>query len=176
MELGSGIRGLEPPVDGDPRRVFLHRGPDFPPQRVFVGEPLPQAGTDQYAELDFGQVQPTAMLGGVVELQPFGNPPRLGCREGLVQRRQVSPGECSGCPGPPGPPESPGRLHPPASASAGRILHRAPFGHRHVAPTGQRLAGQEPVAGSLSPVLVVLPLGQSRLGRQRGPGVGQQLG
>ncbi|CAI8025117.1 hypothetical protein GBAR_LOCUS14542 [Geodia barretti] len=29
-------------------------------------------------------------------------------------------GECSGCPIPPAPPLSPGRLHPPASASAGR--------------------------------------------------------
>ena len=38
MELGSGILGLEPPVDGDLGRVALgNRGPDFPPQRVFIG-------------------------------------------------------------------------------------------------------------------------------------------
>ena len=29
------------------------RGPDFPLERFRVGEPLPQAGTGQYAELDF---------------------------------------------------------------------------------------------------------------------------
>ena len=63
MELGSGILGLEPPVDGDLGRVaLLHRGPDFPPQRVFIGEPLLQTGADQYAELYFGHVQPTAMV------------------------------------------------------------------------------------------------------------------
>ena len=37
----------------DPRLVsLLRRGPDFPLERFLVGEPLPQAGTGQYAELD----------------------------------------------------------------------------------------------------------------------------
>ena len=83
---------------------------------------------------------------------------------------------CSGCPGPPAPLGPPDRLHPPASASAGEVLHRAPFGHRHLPPAGQGFTGQEQVAGALPPVLVVLPQWMSRLRRQRGPGLGQQLG
>ena len=51
-----------------------------------------QAGAGQHAELNLGHVQPTAVLGGVVELQ---NPPGLRRRERLVQGRC---GGCSGCP------------------------------------------------------------------------------
>ena len=164
MELGSGILGLEPPVDGDLGRVALgNRGPDFPPQRVFVGEPLPQAGTGQYAELDFGQVQPTAMLGGVVELQPFGNPPRLGRGR---SRTRTPLGGCSGCPGPPGPPESPGRLHPPASASAGRnpawyVVQSPPPAAN---PPEARRPGTGcgcPLAGTRSPAAGAVPAGRA---------------
>ena len=140
-----------------------NRGPDFPLERVFVGEPLPQAGTGQYAELDFGQVQPTAVLRRVVEFQPFGNPPRLGCREGLVQGRhsvgvqvvQDHPDHWD---------LRVGFIHQPAHL-LGEVLHRAPFSNRHLPPTRQRLAGQEPVAGALPPVLVVLPQRTPRLGR-----------
>ena len=85
MELGSGILGGEPPVDGGPRLVSLsHRGSDHPLERFLAGEPLVEAGAGQYAELDFGHVQPTAVLGRVVELQPFHDPPRLGGREAGV--------------------------------------------------------------------------------------------
>ena len=43
----------EAPVDGDPRLVSLQfQGVDLPAERFLVGEPLPQAGTGQYAELD----------------------------------------------------------------------------------------------------------------------------
>ena len=77
--------------------------------------------------------------------------------------------------GPPGPPESPGRLHPPASASAGR--NPAWYVVRSPPPAANRPEARRPgtVAGSLSPVLVAagaVPM----LGGQRGPGLGQQLG
>ena len=87
MQYGSGVLGVELPVDGGPGGVaFRNQGLDFPPQCRLVGESLPEAGAGQYAELDLRQVQPTAVLGRVVKLQPFGNPPRLGRRECLVQR------------------------------------------------------------------------------------------
>ena len=111
---------------------------------------------------------------GVLELQPFRNPPRLGCREGLVQGRHPVGVQVVQ--------DHPdhrdlwvGFIHQPAHL-LGEILHRAPFSNRHMAPAGQGFTGQEQVAGSLPTVLVVLPLGQSRLGEQRRLGLGQQLG
>ena len=109
-----------------------------------------------------------------MELQPFGYLPGFLGGEGLVQGRhsvdvqvvQDHPDHRN---------LRVGFIHQPAHL-LGEILHGTSLGHRHVAPTGQRLTGQEQVAGSLPPVLVVLPLGQSRLRRQRGPGLGQQLG
>ena len=59
---------------------------DFPPEGLLAGEPLLQAGAGQDAELDLRHVQPTSMLGGIVELQPPGNPPGFLSRESLVQR------------------------------------------------------------------------------------------
>ena len=109
-----------------------------------------------------------------MELQPPGNPP------GLPQpgkSRTAMPGDgCSDCPRRPLPPRLRGRLHPPASASGGEVLHRAPLGHCHMPPARQRLTGQEEVAGTLPAVFVVLPQRTSRPGRERRPGLGQQLG
>ena len=86
VQLGPGIPGVELPVDGGSGGVaLLDQGLDFPPQGILVGEPLPEAGAGEHAELDFRHVQPTAVLRRVVELQPSCNPPSLGRRESLVQ-------------------------------------------------------------------------------------------
>ena len=88
MEFGSGVLGVEPPVDGGPGGVALgDQGLDFPPEGGFVGEPLLEAAARQYAELDFRHIQPTAVLGGVVKLQPLGDAPGRRRWEGLVQGR-----------------------------------------------------------------------------------------
>ena len=53
MELGSGILGVELPVDGCPVGVTLRgQGLDFPPQGCLVRESLLQAGAGQDTELD----------------------------------------------------------------------------------------------------------------------------
>ena len=53
MELGSGVLGIELPVDGGSGGVTLRdQGLDFPPQGFLVGEPLLQAGEGQDTELD----------------------------------------------------------------------------------------------------------------------------
>ena len=86
MKFGAGVSGFKPPVDTSSGGVALrHQGLDFPPERLLVGEPLLQAGAGQHAELDFRHIQPTPVLGGVMELQPFRNPSGLGRWEGLVQ-------------------------------------------------------------------------------------------
>ena len=69
MELGSGVLGIELPVDGGSGGVTLRdQGLDFPPQGFLVAEPLLQAGAGQDTELDFRNIQPTTVLGRVVEL------------------------------------------------------------------------------------------------------------
>ena len=53
MKFGSGILGVEAPVDGGSGGVaLLNQSLDFPPERLIVGEPLLQAGAGQHAELD----------------------------------------------------------------------------------------------------------------------------
>ena len=62
VQFGSGILGVEPPVDTSSGSVaFRNQGPDFPLQRRFIGESLPEAGAGQHAELDLRHVQPTAV-------------------------------------------------------------------------------------------------------------------
>ena len=54
MKFGSSILGVEPPVDDGLGGVaFPYQGLDFPPESLLVGDPLPQAGAGQHAELDF---------------------------------------------------------------------------------------------------------------------------
>ena len=105
-----------------------------------------------------------------MELQPFGNPPGLRCRERFVQRRHAVSVQVVQ--------DDPdhldlriGLVHQP-SHLLGKVLHRAPLGHHHVPPAGLRLTGQEQVACALPPVLVVLPQRKSRPGRQSGPASG----
>ena len=143
-------------------------------RRSASSPPLLQAGAGQYAELDFRHVQPTSVLGGVVELQPLRNPPGLWRRERLVQgRRTVRVQVVHDHPHHGGLRVS--FVHQPTHLM-GEVLHRAPLGHRHVTPARQRLTGQEQVADALPPVLVVLPQRNSGPGRQRWPRLGQQLG
>ena len=68
MKFGSGILGVEPPVgDGLGGVAFAYQGLDLPPESLLVGDPLPQAGAGQQAELDFRHVQPTAVLRRVLD-------------------------------------------------------------------------------------------------------------
>ena len=86
MEFASGVLGSEPPVNGGPCRVPLrHAGVDCSIEAVPVGIAAAQAGTRQHAELDLRHIQPTPVLGSVVELQPLGNAPGLSRRKGLIQ-------------------------------------------------------------------------------------------
>ena len=48
MKFGSGVPGVEPPVDGGSGGVaLLNQSLDFPLERLLVGEPLFQAGAGQ---------------------------------------------------------------------------------------------------------------------------------
>ena len=175
MKFGSCVPGVEPPVDGGSGGVALgHQSIDFPSEGLFAGEPLLQAGAGQDAELDLRHVQPTPVLRRVMKLQPPGNPPGFLSRESLVQRCPAMGVQIVQ--------DDPyhlgfrvGFIHQPTHP-AGEVLHRTPLRDRHLSPARQGLTGQEQVADTLPPVFVVLPQRQSRPGRERRPGLGQQLG
>ena len=88
-QLDAGVGGGEAPVAGPPRGVAAglpggdlgHAGWR---RRGGGGEAL----AAQDAELDLGDVQPAAVLGGVVQLQLVRQAPGLRGREGLVQGRR----------------------------------------------------------------------------------------
>ena len=85
MELPPGVLGSKPPVDGGLGGIALpFQGSDFPVESGLVGDTLSQAGSRQDAKLDLRHVEPTAVFGRVVELQPFYDPPGLRGGEGLV--------------------------------------------------------------------------------------------
>ena len=165
MEFGSGVLCVEPPVDGGLGGVSLRdQGLDFPSEGLLSGEPLPEAGTGQYAELDFRHVQPTAVFGGVVKLQPLGDAPGFRSRESLVQRRRTVGVQI--VQDYPIPPRPPGRLHPPASASGGRSP--ASCAARSLPPAANpprahrpRTGSGYPPSGTRSPAAAAVPAGES---------------
>ena len=53
-------------------------------QRLLIRNPAVQALSGQHSDFNFSHVQPTPMLGGVVNLQTFGDTPRFHRLERLV--------------------------------------------------------------------------------------------
>ncbi len=86
MELPPGVLGSKPPVDGSLGGIaLLFQGPDFPAEGGLVGDTPPEAGASQHAKFDLRHVEPAAMFGCVMKLQPFYDAPGLRGGEGLVQ-------------------------------------------------------------------------------------------
>ena len=82
MEFGSGILDAEAPVDVGLSLVSPQfQGVDLPAEGFLVRETLPEATAGEDAELNLRHIQPVAMLGSVVKLQPPGNAPRLSRRK-----------------------------------------------------------------------------------------------
>ena len=73
MGFPSGILGCEAPLDDRSGLIpFPFQGLDFPAERFLLAQPFSEAVTGENAELYFRHIQPTAVLGGVVKLQPPG--------------------------------------------------------------------------------------------------------
>ena len=71
MEFGSGVLDAEAPVDPGLSLVpLLLQGLDLPAERILAGETLLEVTAGEDAELDLRHVQPTAVPGRVVKLQP----------------------------------------------------------------------------------------------------------
>ena len=85
MELPPGVLSSKAPIDGGLVGIALpFQGLDFPEERSLVGDAPPEARAGQHAKLNLCHVQPTAVFGCVVELQPFHDAPGLSRGKGLV--------------------------------------------------------------------------------------------
>lgn len=85
MELPPGVLGSKPPIDGGSGGVaFPLQSLDFTAESGLVGDAPPEAGASQHAKLNLSHVQPTAVFGCVMELQPFHDAPGLSRGKGLV--------------------------------------------------------------------------------------------
>ena len=90
QKLDAGILGRELPVHGFAQGVaVVHPGLDLGSQHGLAFDAPVQALRGQGRELDFGDVEPAAVLGRVVPLQPGGDAPRFGRSKGLVEHAGV---------------------------------------------------------------------------------------
>ena len=90
LQFDTGILSCEAPVHPyrAPVALLLPR-PHLPPQDALVRYAPAQALSNHHPDFNLGHIQPTAMLGSVVNLQPFGDAPRFGWFKFLVQRGRV---------------------------------------------------------------------------------------
>ena len=85
QELDAGVLGRKLPVHGLAQGVaVLHPGRTLGSQYGLTFNAPVQALRGQDHELNFGDVEPTAVLGRVVPRQPGGVAPRLGRGQGLA--------------------------------------------------------------------------------------------
>src|SRR5574341_904341 len=149
MKLGAGVVGGEAPLDGGLRRVaFIFQRPGFAGQRDLVADaPIPTLPAED-TQFQLSHVEPAAMLGRVVELQPFEN--AAGVRLGI------------------------GFVHQPLHL-LGEVQQGAPVGDGHMPPAAVRLEEHKQVAGAVALVLVIVAFHLTRLSGQRHARLGNQL-
>ncbi len=87
LEFDSGIIRSELPVYGGSNLIaFILKSSNFSFEGLLVRYPSVKAYPAEHTELDFGHVEPTAMLGRVVKLQPSGDASRFFGFKGLIER------------------------------------------------------------------------------------------
>src|SRR5688572_655349 len=164
-KLRPSILRAKLPVNGCTDLVTLpFKGLNLLSECGFISYSAVKTHPTEYAQLYLRHVKPTAMLGGVVELQPLGNSPSLGRLEGLVQRSdpvgveviQHHPDHFS---------FRIGLIHKP-SHLIGKVLHGAMLRHCYVSPAPLGLKEHKQVPGAASLVLVVISLRSAWLGWQ----------
>src|ERR1022692_417309 len=86
LQLNAGIDGGELPIRlGVVLIPGAYAGGDFLDQGLLVSDPPIETLRRQHAEFGFGHIQPTAVFGCVVPLEPLDEPACLGGREGFVE-------------------------------------------------------------------------------------------
>src|SRR5579859_7349765 len=159
-----GGRG-EGPGDRPPRGVARGLpGHDLGAHAVLAGQAPAEASTIEHSQLYLGHVEPTAMFGGIVELELARDAARFDGGEGLVEGRQAMRVEIvedhtDG-----------GGLRKVAidqvPHTVGKVLGCAPVGDVYMPPADLRLHEHEEVAGPLARVLIVVLRHRARPGRE----------
>lgn len=172
VEFGLGSGDAEAPVDAGVCSVSLQpHSANLVAERTLARDTLPEATAREDAKLNLLHVQPAAVLRIVVKIQFPGYAPGLIGHELPVQRciamRVQIPQDQPGL--------RAGLFRQPAHPMS-EFLSGAPLRYRHMTPVLQWLAGQKLTAGTLLPVLMVLPPRPPVPGRERCTYIGQQLG
>src|SRR5512144_1508959 len=167
--LDPGIGRGELPIDtllaviapGLPRLGFLTQGVD-------IRETAVQTLAGEDAEVHLSKVQPTAVLGGLVNLQPLRQAPGGFRREGFIKRTRLMGVEIVADQ------THPGRLRildlQQGLDFSGPVNGGAPLADMHRAATLERVREQEETRRPIALVFIVNPLGAARdrrLGRPR---------
>src|SRR6516165_1845311 len=161
LQFRASVVGLELPIDLGLLAVsFFLPGGGFSRKRLFVGNPPGQALSRQHVQLDFGCVEPTAVLGRVNNLQTPNQPTRFLGRKGFVQRAPAVRVEVVHHQ------RNPLRLGPmhidQLANSLGPVGLGALVGHYQMPPAGQRLREREHIGRAVAFVFVVEALAAPR--------------
>src|SRR5829696_6462030 len=174
LELDPRLLCAEAPVYGTlvgvtlgfPRTHFLGK-------RLLVGDAPIQTLASEHRELDLGHVQPRAVLGGVVDLQPFQQTPSFTRGERLIQSGRGMGVEIV---------QNQNDLLGLRVVQIYKLLYAvcpvklgAPLGDADVTPASQRLANDEEVGRPVALVLVVVTGGVPRADGEWLPYLSHQL-
>jgi len=86
LQFDTSIRGCEVPIGlGVVGIAVLLPSSDFLDEGLFVGNPAIEALGRQDAEFGFRQIEPTAVLWGVVPFEALDQPPGFSGRKGFVE-------------------------------------------------------------------------------------------
>ena len=86
FEFDARILGGKLPVNPlVPRMASLLPGAGFSAQCLDIWNPPIQALSSEGTQFNFGDIEPAAVFGGIVDFKPFGQCPRLLGRIGLIE-------------------------------------------------------------------------------------------
>ena len=123
-------------------------------QRSFGSDAPLQALASKDAQFDLGHVEPTAMLGGVMELQLLPQAMGFCRRKGLIERSRFVGVEIVQ--------DDPNHLRLRVAfidqpfQLVGEVLHRALSGHFHVPPARLRLTAEEDIPRAIALVFIII--------------------
>lgn len=166
MHFGASFVDGEMPVGGSVLGISaLLPGRDRAPQALAVGDAAVEALAIKHRELQFRHIEPTAVLGCVVEFEPLHQAEGFGGREGLVEGRRAVCAEIVEHHG-----DAPGAgmmvvdegFHLP-----GEVVRRALRADLDVAPSGLRLEREEEIGGAAPAVFIIDARRAPRCGWQR---------
>ena len=173
--FGAGLFGCEHPFDASPGRIaLLLPGGGLGGQLFDTVDAAIKALGRQHADLDLHHVQPTGMLGDIVEFQSAQHPSGLLSRERLVERagrvdRQIVENDTDTL--------GLGKVNVSKFAHAGGEIDCGPaLGDFHLAPRPMDVDEHEQIGCSITSIFAIVALKLARLGRDRRANLADELG